>query len=421
MIKNIVYQHKFEKENLINKEYIFREKLNFARKFIDSDLIKIITGPRRSGKSIAAFLLLKGKKFAYLNFDDENLLKVENYDDIIKALFEVYPDSEYLFFDEIQNLKDWEIFVNKLKRRGYNLILTGSNAKLLSKELATVLTGRYIPIEIFPFSFREFLKAKGWEIKKEQVAVPEVQGKTLSYLNEYLTEGGFPEVVVKNIEYRTYLETLSNSILFKDVVKRYNLRYSQKIYDLNNYLNSNYSSEFSFSKLRNILEFRSTVTLQNYLNYLEEAFLIFILNRFSFKVKEQIKTPKKVYVVDNGFCSLLSSPFSQDSGKLMENLVFVEILRRGYKLNQDVFSYKTKNNKEVDFLLKKGIKIEQLIQVCYRIEEMGTEERESKALIEASQDLSCNNLMVITWDRETEKIIRGKKIVFMPLWKWLLI
>ena len=420
MIKNIVYQHKFEKENLINKEYIFREKLNFAKKFIDSDLIKIITGPRRSGKSIAAFLLLKGKKFAYLNFDDENLLKVENYDDIIKALFEVYPDSEYLFFDEIQNLKGWEIFVNKFKRRGYNLILTGSNAKLLSKELATVLTGRYIPIEIFPFSFREFLKAKGWEVKGEQMAVPEVQGKTLSYLNEYLVEGGFPEVVVKNIEYRTYLETLSNAILFKDVVKRYNLRYSQKIYDLNNYLNSNYSSEFSFSKLRNILEFRSTVTLQNYLNYLEEAFLIFILNRFSFKIKEQIKTPKKVYVADNGFCSLLSYSFSQDSGKLMENLVFVEILRRGYKLNQDVFSYKTKNNKEVDFLLKKGIKIEQLIQVCYRIEEMKTEERESKALIEAGQDLSCNNLMVITWDRETEKIIRGKKIVFMPLWKWLL-
>ena len=190
---------------------------------------------------------------------------------------------------------------------------------------------------------------------------------------------------------------------------------------MNNYLNSNYSSEFSFSKLRNILEFRSTVTLQNYLNYLEEAFLIFILNRFSFKIKEQIKTPKKVYVADNGFCSLLSYSFSQDSGKLMENLVFVEILRRGYKLNQDVFSYKTKNNKEVDFLLKKGIKIEQLIQVCYRIEEMKTEERESKALIEAGQDLSCNNLMVITWDREAEKIIRGKKIVFMPLWKWLLI
>lgn len=420
MIKDIVYQHKLEKENLISKKYIFREKLNFAKKFIDSDLIKIITGPRRAGKSVASFLLLKEKKFAYLNFDDENLLKVENYDEIIKAIFEVYPESKYLFFDEIQNLKNWEIFVNKLHRRGYNLIITGSNAKLLSKELATSLTGRYIPIEIFPFSFSEFLDAKGWEIEKEKVNVPEIQGKILNYLDEYMRNGGFPEVVVKNLEARTYLETLSNSILFKDVVKRYNLRFSQKIYDLNNYLNSNFSSEFSFSKLKNILDFRSTVTLQNYLSYLEESFLVFILNRFSFKVKEQIKTPKKVYIVDNGFCSYMSPGFSMDYGKLMENLVFVEIMRRGYKLNKDVFFYKTRNNKEVDFILKKGINIEKLIQVCYKIEDLKTKERETKALIEASQDLDCDDLLVITWDVEDEKISQGKKIKFIPIWKWLL-
>jgi len=420
MIKDIVYQHKLEKENLISKKYIFREKLNFAKKFIDSDLIKIITGPRRAGKSVASFLLLKEKKFAYLNFDDENLLKVENYDEIIKSIFEVYPESKYLFFDEIQNLKNWEIFVNKLHRRGYNLIITGSNAKLLSKELATSLTGRYIPIEIFPFSFSEFLDAKGWEIEKEKVNIPEIQGKILNYLDEYMRDGGFPEVVVKNLEARTYLETLSNSILFKDVVKRYNLRFSQKIYDLNNYLNSNFSSEFSFSKLKNILDFRSTVTLQNYLSYLEESFLVFILNRFSFKVKEQIKTPKKVYIVDNGFCSYMSPGFSMDYGKLMENLVFVEIMRRDYKLNKDVFFYKTRNNKEIDFILKKGINIEKLIQVCYKIEDLRTKERETKALIEASQDLDCDDLLVITWDVEDEEIAKGKKIKFIPIWKWLL-
>jgi len=419
MIKNIVYQHKLEKENLISKKDIFRENLDSANKFIDSDLIKIITGPRRAGKSVAAFLLLRDRDFAYLNFDDENLLKVKNYDEIIKAVFEVYPESKYLFFDEIQNLNNWEIFVNKLKRRGYNLILTGSNAKLLSKDLATALTGRHIPIEILPFSFREFLNAKGWEIKKEEINIPEAQGRLLSYLDEYRRDGGFPEVIVKKLEVRTYLETLSNSILFKDIVKRYNIRFSQKIYDLNSYLNSNFSSEFSFSKLKNILEFRSTSTLQNYLSYLEEAFLIFVLNRFSFKIKEQIKTPKKVYLVDNGFCSIAPSRFSQDFGRTIENLVFVEILRRGHEPNRDVFSYKTRNNKEVDFLLKKGTNIEQLIQVCYRIEEVKTKERETRALVEASQDLDCNNLLVLTWNMETEEIIRGKRIVFEPLWKWL--
>ncbi|MHB1274616.1 MAG: ATP-binding protein [Candidatus Humimicrobiaceae bacterium] len=420
MIKNIVYQHKLEKESLVSKEYIFREKLNFAKKFVDSDLIKVITGPRRTGKSVAAFLLLKEKNFAYLNFDDENLLKVKNYDEIVKAIFEVYPENKYLFFDEIQNLKNWEIFVNKLQRRGHNLILTGSNAKLLSKELGTVLTGRYIPIEIFPFSFREFLNAKGLEIKKEEINVPEIQGRILNNLDEYIRIGGFPEVVVKNLEAKIYLETLSNSILFKDVVKRYNVRFSQKIYDLNNYLNSNFSSEFSFSKLKNILEFNSTVTLQNYIDYLEEAFLIFVLNRFSFKMKEQIKTPKKTYLIDSGFCSQVPQRFSQDSGRIMENLVFVEILRRGYKQDRDVFFYKTKNNKEVDFLLKKGIEIEQLLQVCYRMDDIKTKDRECKALIEAGKDLNCSNLLVITWDKEAEEIMHGKKIKFVPLWKWLL-
>lgn len=420
MIKNIVYQHKLEKESLVSKKYIFREKLNSVKKFVESDLIKVITGPRRTGKSVAAFLLLKEKNFAYLNFDDENLLKVKNYDEIVKAIFEVYSENKYLFFDEIQNLKNWEIFVNKLQRRGYNLVLTGSNAKLLSKELGTVLTGRYIPIEIFPFSFKEFLSAKGLEIKKEEINVPEIQGRILNNLNEYIRIGGFPEVVVKDLEAKIYLETLSNSILFKDVVKRYNVRFSQKIYDLNNYLNNNFSSEFSFSKLKNILEFNSTVTLQNYLGYLEEAFLVFVLNRFSFKMKEQIKTPKKIYLIDSGFCSQVLQRLSQDFGKIMENLVFVEILRRGYKQDRDVFFYKTKNNKEIDFLLKKGIGIEQLIQVCYRIDEIKTKERECGALIEAGKDLNCSNLLIITWDKEIEEIIYGKKIKFIPLWKWLL-
>jgi uncharacterized protein len=422
MIKDIILQHKLEKEYLLSKEYVYREGLNFAEKFIDSELIKIITGPRRAGKSVAALLLLKNKNFAYLNFDDENLLKIKNYDEIIKAIFEVFPDYKYLFFDEIQNLNNWELFVNKLTRRGYNLILTGSNANLLSKELASALTGRYIPIEIFTFSFKEFLSAKKFETEKEQIASPEVQGKILGLLSEYLKSGGFPEVVVKNLDSEIYLETLSNSILFKDIVKRYNVRFSQKIYELNNYLSNNFSSEFSFSKLRNILEFKSTVTLQNYMKYLEEAYLVIVLNRFSFKIKEQIKTPKKAYLIDNGFCYGVFPKFSSNSGRLMENLVFVEILRRGYKVNKDVFYYKTRNNKEVDFLLKNknGIKVEKLIQVCYTIEDIKTKEREIKSLFEASQDLDCDDLLIITWDKADEEIIQNKKIKLIPLWKWLL-
>jgi len=421
MIKNTIIQHKLEKEKLISKDYVMREKLANAQEIIESDLIKIITGPRRAGKSVSAFLMLKNKEFAYLNFDDENLLKTDNYDKILQALFEVYPGSKYIFFDEIQNLDNWEIFVNKLQRRGYNLILTGSNAKLLSRELSTSLTGRYIPVEIFPFSFKEFIKTQDFVGNSmKELGIPENLGNLLSLLEKYLLNGGFPDVIIKKLEPSIYLETLSDSILFKDVVKRYKVKYSQKIYELNNYLRSNFASEYSFLKLKKILDFRSTTTLQNYLSYIEEAYLVFILNRFSFKIKEQINAPKKIYIVDNGFCSLVSSRFSQDFGKLMENVVFIENLRKGFRVNLDLFYYRTRNRKEIDFLVKKGIAVSQLIQVCYRTDKLETKEREIKALIEASEELSCNDLLIITWDYETLDIFKGKEIKFVPLWKWLL-
>jgi len=198
------------------------------------------------------------------------------------------------------------------------------------------------------------------------------------------------------------------------------VKYSRKIYELNSYLRSNFASEYSFLKLKNILEFRSTSTLQNYLSYLEEAYLVFVLNRFSFKMKEQIKTPKKVYLADNGFCLQISSRFSYDFGKLMENAVFVENLRRGFKPNIDLFYYKTQRGNEVDFLLKSRTNTGNLIQVCYVVDEPKTKEREMKALLEAGIELSCSNLLVITWDYENQEIFKEKEIRFVPLWKWLL-
>lgn len=420
MLKNIVLQHKLEKEKFLATEYICREKLGFAQKFLNTNLIKVITGPRRAGKSVFSFLLLKDKRFAYLNFDDENLLKIKNYDEIIKTIFEVYSQTDFILFDEIQNLPNWELFINKLHRRGYNLIVTGSNANLLSQELATALTGRYVSLEILPFSFREFLKTKKFTIKKEYLEIPESKGQVLNYLDEYLKKGGFPEIATRNLDPKAYLETLFDSILFKDVVKRYKVRYSQKLYDLAIYLISNFSSEFSFTKLKNILEFNSVNTVQNYLSYLKEAYLVFPLNRFSFKTKEQIRAPRKLYLIDNGLILAKAFQFTEDIGRLMENLVFVEILRRGYKLNQDVFYYKTETDKEVDFVIKENLTIKHLIQVCYRIDNQSTKEREIKSLIRASLELKCDNLLVITSDYEAQEKIKDKKVKFIPLWRWLL-
>lgn len=420
MIKNTIFQHKAEKERFLSESYIPREKLNFAQRFLDSNLIKVITGPRRAGKSVFSVLLLKNSDFAYLNFDDEELLKIKNYDEILKVLYEVYPQAKYVLFDEIQNLDKWELFVNKLQRRKINLILTGSNAKLLNRELATVLTGRYISVEILPFSFREFLKARNFTPNTEESQLPQVKGRILNYLTEYINIGGFPEVITKNLDPKSYLETLFDAILFKDVVKRYRVRFSQQIYTLVMYLISNFTSEFSFTRLRNILRFNSTNTVEKYLRYLEEAYLVFVLNRFSFKVKEQIKSPRKIYAVDNGFVIAKAFQVSKDISKLVENLIFCEILRRGYKLNRDVFYYKTKNGNEVNFVLRDGIKIKDLIQVCYDIDDFKTKERELKGLIKASEELKCDNLTILTWEYEGEEKFRKKIIKFFPIWKWLL-
>lgn len=420
MLKDIVFQHKKEKEEFLSKNYIWREKLSFAQKFLEKDLIKVITGPRRAGKSVFAFLLLKGKNFAYLNFDDENLLKVKNYDKILQAIFEVYSQVKFILFDEIQNLEKWEIFVNKLQRRGYNLILTGSNAKLLSKEMGTFLTGRYVSIEVFPFSFKEFLQAKNFNIKEEELGLPETKGKILYYLGDYLRYGGFPEVVVKGLEAKTYLQTLFDAVLLKDVVKRYKVRFSQEIYELATFLSTNFTSQFSFTRLKKSLGFRSVNTIKKYLKYLEEVYLTFSLNRFSFKTREQIKTPKKIYLVDSGFILAKSFQFSQNFGKLMENLFFVELLRRGYQANKDIFYYKTKDGREIDFVLREGIKIKKLIQISYQIANNQVREREKKSLLKGENELKCAQLEIVTWDQEGEERVADKTVKFLPLWKWLL-
>lgn len=419
MIKELIFQHKKEKESLLAGSYIEREKLSFGKKNLKSNLIKVIVGPRRAGKSVFAILLLKDKNFGYLNFDDENLLKIKNSDEIVKGIFEVYGKPEFILFDEIQNFENWELFVNKLQRRGYNLILTGSNAKLLSRELATVLTGRHIPIEIFPFSFKEFLKARNFELSKEEKFLPENKGEILNLLDQNIKIGGLPEIVVKDIEPKIYLETLFDSVLFKDVVKRYKIRFLQKIYDLAIYFLSNFAKEFSFTKIKNNLNFNSVNTVQNYSQYLKEGYLFFFLNRYSFKIKEEMKSPKKVYVIDNGFILAKSFQFSLDFGRLLENFVFNELLKRGWQPNQSLFYYKTRNQKEVDFLLKEGMKIEGLIQVCYKLEPE-IEKREIKGLLEASQELKCKNLLILTWDKKEIKRIKNVAITLKPVWQWLL-
>ncbi|MBM3261272.1 ATP-binding protein [Candidatus Kaiserbacteria bacterium] len=422
MLKSTVLRQKGEKERLLSLPYIERTKEKEAKKWLDSDLIKVVLGPRRAGKSVFSLMLLKDKEFAYFNFDDESLPGEDTFDlnELMSELRQAYGETKNILFDEIQNLPKWELFVNRLHREGYNLVLTGSNARLLSKELATHLTGRHIPIQILPFDFSEILRAKQYEVTEEKLAIPSEKGKLLQILNEYMLSGGYPEVVTKGLDPRGYLDVLFDSLLFKDVVKRHKVRFSEQIDNLGSFLINNVTGQYSIRKLANILGFKSGVTLEKYLGYLTEAYLIFSLHRYSAKAGLRLRSPKKAYVVDNGFITSKAVQHSPNNGKYMENLVFTELVKRGSESNREIFYYHTRNDREVDFALKSGTEITELIQVTYESSNPDVVQREIKALVEAGKELHVNNLLVLTWDDKRDMEKGGMTIQFRPLWEWLL-
>ena len=407
MLKDILLIQKRELEKRLKENYIER-----SIKLKSPNLINVIIGPRRAGKSFFAIHVLKKfGNFGYVNFDDERLLEIKDYDEIISSINSIYDNPKFLLLDEIQNLDKWELFVNRLQRQGYNLVITGSNSKLLSKELATHLTGRHLVINIFPFSFKEFLNIENKELTKNEIK---------EKLDYYLDYGGYPEPLFKKLDYSDYLLTLFNSIIYKDIVKRFKIRAVSSIEDLASYLVSNIAKDFSYNTLSKVTKCKSAHTVEKYLNYLEEAFIFFKLNRFSFKFKEQLSSNKKIYCIDNGFIYAKAFKFSSDIGKLYENLVAVELKKLEMNNKITIYYWKNNLNEEVDFILKEGIKIKQLIQVCYNINDIDVKKREIRALLKASRELKCNNLLIITENKEGKEKIKSKTINYTPLWKWLI-
>jgi predicted AAA+ superfamily ATPase len=414
LLKEIISMQNQEKVALANLTYVERTKLAKGSEWMSSPLVKVVLGPRRAGKSVFSLMLLRGKPFLYFNFDDPALVgeKLDLYE-LVDELHKFYGDTKLVLFDEIQNLRGWELFANRLHRQGYNLVITGSNANLLSMELATHLTGRHMPIEIMPFDFQEFLKAKNFSEFDQK-------SELLKLLEQYMAFGGFPEVVIKNQHPRGYLDVLFDALLFKDVVKRHKVRFSEQIDQLGTFLINNVSSQYSFRKLANVLKFKSNVTLERYLKYLEEAYVVFSLSGFSAKASERLRSPKKIYTVDNGFVASKAIQHSPDNGKLMENLVFTELVKRGFEPNRELFYYKTRNDREVDFAIRYGYETSELIQVSYDLRNPDVEQREVKSLAEAGEELKVSKLTVLTWDEEREVKRDGKTIQLKSLWKWLL-
>lgn len=384
-----------ERDELLSRPYQQRHINYDAEGLLQNPLIKLITGPRRVGKSVFALLMLQGKNFAYLNFDDNQLLEKWDEDLAMSALDDVYSGYDFMLLDEIQNLPDWDLWVSKLYRRGKNLIITGSNARMLSSEMATVLTGRYLQIEMLPFSLDETMRWKNVSPNREEQAA-----QAITLADDYMRNGGYPETIPARGITRSYLSTLFDSILLKDVAKRHKVRNTTDLYNLATYLLSNFCNPVSANELAGELGMSSVATTKKFCNYLNEPYLFFYLPRFNNKLKMMNKAPKKVYVVDNGFVQSTAFNLSENLGRLLENQVFVELLRRGYIPGQTLFYYRTRNDKEIDFVIRKGAKVEQLIQVCYDMTSEKTRNREFNALVEAVKELRCDNLLVITNSQE---------------------
>lgn len=416
-MKNIVLKQRAERDELASRPYYTRKHIQDVAPYLEANVIKLITGPRRAGKSVYALQILSGKKYAYLNFDDTQLLGAFDEDAVMQALAEVYPGYEYLLLDEVQNLDSWDAWVSKLSRRGVNLVITGSNANLLSSEMSTFLTGRYVEIQILPFSMEETLKYREAPIKAE---LPDEKAKLFIEMDDYLKKGGYPEIVKNREIEQAYLTALFDSIILKDVAQRHKIRKITELYDLADYLISNYSNPFSYNEIAEELSLGSVTTVKKFCGYLAEPYLFFYLPRYNNKLKEMKKAPRKVYVVDNGFIYTRSFELSSNNGRQLENMVFIELLRKGYDLKKSLFYYRTSNDKEVDFVTRDGRKVTSLIQVSYDLSKAKTREREFDALIRASEELKCDDLLLITWDQDDILSYKNKTIRVLSIQKWVL-
>lgn len=412
LVRDIIETQRREMELHDHKRYVERD----VNTDIDTgSLARVVIGPRRAGKSFLSMnMLRKEGGGGYINFDDERLLDIHDYDLLIKAADTVYSSPKTLLLDEVQNLPRWELLVNRLQRQGRQLIVTGSNSNLLSSELATHLTGRHISIPLLPFSYRERLK-----LLPGTPTLPEYKAT----LAEYSRTGGFPEPLLQELDRASYLRTLVNAVLYKDIVKRHRIRAVQGIEDLAVYLFSNVAKEYSFRTISNIAGVKSANSIKKYIKFLEEAFLFFSLPRFSYKVREQVSSNKKIYAVDPGMAVTLGFRTGEDSGRLYENLVAIKLWSKMLAGDSDIFFWKDSAQSEVDFVVRRGLEIESLIQVCQKLDHPKTLEREIRGLLKAARELRCDNLILLTED--TEKVEQAQwfglsgEVKYIPLWKWL--
>lgn len=415
-LERVLLDQKEELEALRNKSFCHR--LEESQIDLNSNLAQVVIGVRRSGKSTLCFNALEKSKvrYAYVNLDDENLygLTVKDMNDILQVLYSIYGNFTHLFLDEIQNIKGWHLFVNRMLRKGMHVLLTGSNSKLLSGELASHLTGRHHNIELLPFSFRDWCNYNG-------IATAPLTTKNMGILmgafDKYLRQGGFPELLIER-NHTSYIDSLFHNIITQDIQKRFNVKYIDSLERLAGHLLNISPTIIVKDKLQEQFGFKSHHTLGNYLSYLAQTYLICKVSKYSTKSRER-SVAEKAYAIDVAFMNKRENALAGENlGWRLETIVYLELRRRIRTEEEDIY-YFDNGNTEADFIVCNGNKATGVYQVSYNIENPKTRRREVNGAITAAKTTKCNDVYILT-DHQSETIVQnGIKIKAMPVWEWI--
>lgn len=416
-MKDLLKQIILEQQEILhapNKRYVQRY---IADEWLQTSEILIISGIRRCGKSVLMQQMrdrLVEKDF-FFNFDDERLanFKLDDFQKLQECFVELFGEQHTYYFDEIQNIEGWERFVRRLYNAGNKIIITGSNARMLSRELGTHLTGRYIQVEIYPFSFQEYLAMNEIPVNAKTLYTTTGRATMVKSFVKYMECGGFPKFLQDGSV--SYLTSLYESIIYRDILTRNGLTNEKEMLEMMFYLASNATKRITYSSLGKVVGIQHPDTIKNYLEYIQQTYLISQLFRYDPSVKKQMMSPKKIYFVDNAIIKRIGFNATENNGVFLENLVFIELKRRGW----DVYYYADK--KECDFIVRKGLHISDAYQVTLKMDSPQTREREIAGVREAMQAYLLSKGYILTFEgKETINFDDGTIVEVVPVWEWIL-
>ena len=407
-----------QRANVLKKPMgVLRDALKLVENKLQLPHIIVITGIRRCGKSTLLRQIIQqyynNTDFYYINFEDERLLNfnANDFNSIYETLVELYGEKTTFLIDEIQNVDNFDSFVRRFYDLGFKFIITGSNARLLSKEISTKLTGRHTDIYIQPFSFQEYLQFANVESRNLDIYISENRSVIKKHFNDWLVKGGMPEYV--KFDDLDIINRIYDDIVLKDIVARYKVENVKAIRELYSYLISNFANRYSYNSLNKLSSISSVATTQRFIHYFQESYIGAEINKFDYSYRKQMINEKKIYIVDNGFITSISTRLTSDKGWLLENAVFNLLTNFG-----KIFYFSNKN--ECDFIVQNYDKTISAFQVCYDFNTQNRE-REIKGLKEAMDFFNLNNSIILTSDYEELITLENKKTIkILPVWKWIL-